>query len=466
MEKIKILLISDDIVGKNMAGPGIRVWEMVLSLSKEKDFEVGLACPDFSKINNKDHPELNIFKYSLQKESELLDFASRFDIFILSGYIFHKFPSLSNLNKFIVTDLYIPFILENLFVYDSKEFKLQDRQLFHNRDLGVLMNLLLNSHHFLCANQRQKDFYTGILTSINKINPNLLKYDKELSKLFTIVPYGIKQEKKKKDSSVLRGVIPGIEESDIILIWGGVISNWFDPFILIEAMEEVIKVNPNFRLFFLSTKHPNPQLMKFPKADEAEKLARDKKLLNQYIFFNKNWIPYEERHDYFLESDVGVSTHLEHFETRFSFRTRILDYIYFNLPILCSKGDFFESYVEKNSIGITVTPSDKEELKEAILSFGDKKLRENLKDNIKRVEKEFYWDKLLLPLKEKLRNLEMQSELRIIEGAEILSEKEIKEKNELSKRPHKYLIRYQPIKSILPLRFKIWLKRLIYKKSL
>ena len=449
-----------------MAGPGIRVWEMVLSLSKEEDFEVGLACPDFSKINSKDQPELNIFKYSLQKENELIDFASQFDIFILSGYIFHKFPRLANLRKLIIADLYIPFVLENLFVYDSKEFKLEDCQLIHNRDLGVHTNLLLNSHHFLCANQRQKDFYSGMLTSINKINPYLLKFDKELSKIFTIVPYGIRQKKKKKDAKVLRGVIPGIKESDVILIWGGVISNWFDPFILIEAIEEVVKINPSIKLFFLSTKHPNPLLMKFPKADEAEKLASRKKLLNQSIFFNKNWIPYEERHNYFLESDVGVSTHLEHFETRFSFRTRILDYIYFNTPILCSKGDFFESYIENNSIGITVTPSDREELKKAILSFGDKKLRENFKNNIKRVEKEFYWDTLLLPLKCKLRNREMQSELMKIEGKEIFPEKEIKEKNEFPGNSTKYLKRFQPIKKILPLRFKIWLKRLIYKKNL
>jgi len=103
---------------------------------------------------------------------------------------------------------------------------LEDRQLVHNRDLGVLMNLLLNSHHFLCANQRQKDFYSGMLTSINKINPYLLKFDKELSKIFTMVPYGIRQEKKNKDANVLRGIIPGIKESDVILIWGGVISNW------------------------------------------------------------------------------------------------------------------------------------------------------------------------------------------------------------------------------------------------
>jgi len=466
MKKVKILLLSDDIIGKNMAGPGIRVWEMAISFSKENDFEVGIACPDFSQIDIKDYPKLTFSKYSLQKEDDLINFASKFDIFILSGYILHKFPRLVNCNKFIIADLYIPFILENLFVYDSEKFKLEDRQLIHNKDLNVLLNLLSNSHHFLCANERQKDFYTGMLTAINKINPFLLKIDKNLSKIFTLTPYGIRDEKKKKDAKVLRGVYPGINESDVILIWGGVISNWFDPLILIEAMEEVIKINPNFKLFFLSTKHPNPLLMKFPKADETEKLASKKKLLNKFIFFNKNWIPYNERHNYFLESDVGISTHLEHFETRFSFRTRILDYIYFNLPVICSKGDSFESYIQKNSIGITVIPSNKEELKKAILSLGDKRLRQNFKKNIKRVEKEFYWDNLLIPLKEKLRNLEIQSELMKIKGAEIFPEKEIKEKYDSYGKLIKYLNKFHRIKKILPLGFKIWLKKLIYKKNL
>lgn len=464
MKNMKILLLSDDIIGKNMAGPGIRVWEMAVSFSKEKDFKVGIACPDFSQLDIKDYPKLTIFKYSLQKEDELIDFASQFDVFILSGYILHKFPRLINLNKFIIADLYIPFILENLFVYDVKKFKLEDRQLIHNKDLRVLLNLLLNSHHFLCANERQKDLYTGILTATNKINPYLLQFDKNLSKIFTLIPYGIRKEKKKKDTKVLRGIIPGIKESDVIIIWGGVISNWFDPLILIEAMEEVIKINPKFKLFFLSTKHPNPLLMKFPKAKEVEKLASSKKLLNKFIFLNKSWIPYDKRHNYFLESDIGVSTHLEHLETRFSFRTRVLDYIYFNLPIICSKGDFFESYIQKNSIGITVSPSNKEELKKAILLLGEKKLRENIKKNIKRVEKEFYWDNLLTPLKKKLRNLEMLSGLMKIEGAEILPGKEIKETNEFHNRLIKSFNRSHRLKRILPSGFKVWLKKLIYKK--
>ncbi|NQT78981.1 MAG: glycosyltransferase family 4 protein [Candidatus Aminicenantes bacterium] len=465
MGKTKILLICDDIIGKNMAGPGIRVWEMAASLSKEKDFEVGIACPDFSQINNKDLPQLTFFKYSLDKEKKLINFASQFNVFILSGYILDKFPQLKNLNKFIIADLYIPFILENLFVHDSKKSKLADRQLIHNRDLGVLLNLLLNSHHFLCANERQKNLYSGMLFAINKINPYLMRFDRDLSKIFTVIPFGIREEKKKKDANVLRGIFPDISESDIILIWGGVLSNWFDPIILIEAVEEVIKINPSFKLFFLSTKHPNPLLMKFPKAEEAKKLASQKNLLNKFIFFNKNWIPYNERHNYFLESDIGVSAHLEHFETQFSFRTRVLDYIYFNLPVICSKGDFFEKYIHKNSLGITVTPSDKEELKKAILSMEDKKLRERFKRNIKKVEKEFYWDNLLLPLKEKLRNSHMLSELKKIKGAEILTGSGDKVKSQFSGSPVKYLNKFPRLKKILPSGFKFRLKRLIYKNK-
>ena len=39
-------------------------------------------------------------------------------------------------------------------------------------------------------------------------------------------------------------------------------------------------------------------------------------------------MPYDERADYLLDADVGVSTHFPHIETEFSFRTRILDYLW------------------------------------------------------------------------------------------------------------------------------------------
>ena len=46
------------------------------------------------------------------------------------------------------------------------------------------------------------------------------------------------------------------------------------------------------------------------------------------MFFNEDWVAYDDRQNYLLEADVGVSTHLDHVETEFSFRTRILDYLW------------------------------------------------------------------------------------------------------------------------------------------
>ena len=39
---------------------------------------------------------------------------------------------------------------------------------------------------------------------------------------------------------------------------------------------------------------------------------------------------------YLTEADAGVSTHHEHIETTYSFRTRILDYLWASLPIVAT----------------------------------------------------------------------------------------------------------------------------------
>ena len=97
--------------------------------------------------------------------------------------------------------------------------------------------------------------------------------------------------------------------------------------------------------------------------------------------------------------------------------------------------------------------------------MGDKKLREKFKRNIKKVEKEFYWDNLILPLKKKLRNSQMLSELKKIKGAEILTGSGDKVKNQFSGNPVKYLNKFSRLKKILPSGFKFRLKRLIYKNK-
>ena len=62
------------------------------------------------------------------------------------------------------------------------------------------------------------------------------------------------------------------------------------------------------------------------------------------MIFN-DWVPYDERALYLMEADLGVSTHHAHLETRYAFRTRMLDYLWARLPIVCTEGDHFGDLV-------------------------------------------------------------------------------------------------------------------------
>ena len=98
--------------------------------------------------------------------------------------------------------------------------------------------------------------------------------------------------------------------------------------------------------------HPNAGVIPaMSMAQEAKNLAYTFGLINKSVFFNETWIPYDERENYLLEADMGVSTHFEHLETRYSFRTRLLDYIWAGLPIVATKGDTFGELIEKHHLG-------------------------------------------------------------------------------------------------------------------
>jgi glycosyltransferase involved in cell wall biosynthesis len=69
-------------------------------------------------------------------------------------------------------------------------------------------------------------------------------------------------------------------------------------------------------------------------------------------------VPYAERGAWLAEADLGVSAHLDHLEARFSFRTRILDYLWAGLPMVASSGDALGDLVAARGLGRAVEPGD------------------------------------------------------------------------------------------------------------
>ena len=54
----------------------------------------------------------------------------------------------------------------------------------------------------------------------------------------------------------------------------------------------------------------------------------------------------------------GISAHHDHLEARFSFRTRVLDYLWAGLPMVLTRGDSMADLAERRGLGRTVDPED------------------------------------------------------------------------------------------------------------
>jgi glycosyltransferase involved in cell wall biosynthesis len=424
---IDILIISDDVVGEKMAGPGIRAWELARSLSRK--FKVVLAVPDYS-------PGAEFFRkapfqvafYSVGAPSSVKDLAEQSCLILFQGYVLSKFPVLKTIGRPLIADIYDPFVLENLFVHQLKVTDIADRESIHLRDLRVFNDIVLHAAHFVCASERQKDLFMGSLMSLNRINPRILDAGPDLEDLISVVPFGIEDDTEDvseaknlaasnnlaSDSQsstslpeqtakfdALRSLFPQIEPADILLLWGGVISNWYDPLSLLRAFAAAVREASELRLklLFLSTTHPNPLVPAFEMAEEARRLAAELKLLGESVFFHDGWIDYDKRGAFFRRADIGVSIHKTHFEMRFAFRTRMLDYIKYGLPIVCTEGDYFAGLVAREGLGAAVASEDVVGLKNAILDLArSPACRAAIKEKLDILKPQFFWDRATAPL--------------------------------------------------------------------
>jgi glycosyltransferase involved in cell wall biosynthesis len=202
---------------------------------------------------------------------------------------------------------------------------------------------------------------------------------------------------------VVKGVRSGVAVDDKLLIWGGGLYNWFDPLTLITAVARLAERRPAVRLLFLGTKHPGVDEMGIVR--ESFDLARELGALDTSVFFNESWVQYADRQSWLMEADAGVSTHMSHVETTFSFRTRILDYLWAGLPMVVTEGDSFAELVEREGLGVVVPARDVAALELALERvLFDEEFIAQTRRNVERVRADFLWEKTLAPLVEFVAN--------------------------------------------------------------
>jgi glycosyltransferase involved in cell wall biosynthesis len=194
-------------------------------------------------------------------------------------------------------------------------------------------------------------------------------------------------------------VVPGIGPDDDVLVWGGGVYNWFDPFTLLRAIDLLRRTRPTVRLYFLGLRHPNPEVPPMAAAAATLELSDELGLTGRQVFFNDGWVEYGDRQNYLLEADLAVSTPPVNAETTFSFRTRILDYLWAGVPIVTTQGDALGEIVEREGLGAVVPPGDPVALAAALERLlADPAAIEAARHQVARVRQGFRWSVVLEPL--------------------------------------------------------------------
>lgn len=384
----KIILRSLDCIGTKMAGPGIRYWEFANALAKTH--EVTLFSPGLSSQVSSNFKCLPYSKNALEKEMPSAKFMICQDYSLPIALLAKK------CGVKIILDAYDPEIIAYLEMYKWDPMPKQTSQL--QTKLGSILFSMQIADFVLCAQKRQKDFFLGLLSALGKINPYLYSTNSNLSNLISIVPFGLSKTPPQKTGPGPKEKL-GLQEKDKLLLWGGGIWNWFDPLTLLHAMSLLSSKRNDIHLLFMGTKHPYEVIPNMEMTNKAILLAEELQLKDKNVHFHLGWTPYEERQNILLEADAGVSLHFDNLETRFSFRTRILDCLWAKIPIICTEGDVFARLVAKHNLGFVVPFQNPKVLAEAIEATLDNSEKTvAIKKNIEVVREQYTWDSVIQPI--------------------------------------------------------------------
>ena len=351
----RVLIITLEPISKKMAGPAIRAVEIGKQLALDHEVTVFSPCPSDYK-NAKELFEHDNFKLHCQgSKADLYRLAQNQDIIFVQGNVLKPYPGLADLGKYLVVDLYDPFLLSVLaqFEVDSVSASSSYR-LMHQ----VLKKHMINADFSVCASEKQLDYWLGRYCAIGRLTPEMYGFDRSFRKLIDVVPFGLPDQPPLRTGNGIREKVAGIGKDDFVLLWGGGIWEWFDPLTIIEAVARVAQKHSSVKLYFMGYQSPNPQVGLMQMSVKARDLAERLNVLDKNVFFSDSWTAYEERVNCLLDADVAVSAHFDSPETRFSFRTRILDYFWAGLPILTTRGDELAERIEREQAGYALPYQD------------------------------------------------------------------------------------------------------------
>jgi glycosyltransferase involved in cell wall biosynthesis len=332
-----------------MAGPAIRALELARALAVR--CEVTLAAPGRMRVDGLARLDAGLSDYDA-----LLEAARAHDVVVAQLLPPRLLTRVARLPTRLAVDFYNPTVIEVL--EGTRGRPAPSRSRLRAIVVAAATAHLAAADFIACASERQRDLWLGAMAVSGLLDAEGEARDPALRSRIDVVPFGIPEQP--PEAAAGGGLRDRLEipAHHRVLVWGGGIWDWLDATTPIRAMAGLPE---DVHLVFLGAKRPAmAERDVHPAGAAAVALARELGLEGRRVHFNEGWVPYAERGAWLREADVGVSAHPNHLETRFAFRTRILDYLWAGLPVVTTGGDELGDRVGRDGLGRTVATGDPE----------------------------------------------------------------------------------------------------------
>ncbi len=370
MSAKRILVVSSEPLGQQMAGPALRVRAIEATLSNAGH---RVVTADLRTVH--------------AVEIDSLDMA------VTQGGVLRDLPDLVASEIPIVVDLYDPFHLEAL--HRGGDDRVRRLDLLEG-SLDNLRQQLARGDFFLCASRSQRHLWLGHLASAGRLNPATHEQDPAFRALLALAPFGVDRQPF-APAGAITDHLPAATGSPILL-WAGGLHDWLDPLTVIEAMPSIRKYHPDAQLILLGGRHPNSAGGTSTMVTRARRRAESLGLDEAAVIVHDGWIAGDDRADLLYAADLGVLAQPDHVETEFSFRTRLLDHLWTGLPTVSTVGDDLSREFAVHGAGRVVPSADPEGFADACVALLEPGPNQAARVQAQDRATHHQWDDALVPL--------------------------------------------------------------------
>lgn len=392
----RVLLVTFDAIGPLRGGSALRVLGLARALAAAGHSPTvaaavvapGLPAPSF---------EVAAFD-ATRASATLASLVERAEVIVLPPHGLVRLPFLDAAGvSALVFDLYDPLVFALIESHLPAASSERRREIAEHT--AILNQALRRGDFFLCASERQRDFWLGALAANGRLAnrpPASLARD-----LIDVVPFGLSDSlpaARPAGRAALCALAPAVRTAGTVVVWGGGLRDWLDPCAPVRALARLAERRPDVHLVVFAGPHPTSGQIGTEASARTRELVAELGIGSR-VHFVDEYVPYEDFVRALAESDAAVSTHRNHLEARFAFRTRIIDGLGAGLPIICTAGDVLAEFVGEHRLGIVVPEDSVAALADAIEKIAaDADFVAGCRRRIEAIRPSLSWERAAAPL--------------------------------------------------------------------